>query len=114
MYVDYDFYQNNYGGRVSPLEFPRLEIQASNIVNFYTFNRIKEVDDSIRFAVCELVDYLKEVKDKGGKEIASEKVGTHSVTYVVGTKEGIDPIEKRKKDIVNKYLGHTGLMYRGI
>ncbi len=37
----------------------------------------------MKFAVCELVDYLKDLEDKGGKEIASEKVGTYSVTYAV-------------------------------
>jgi hypothetical protein len=114
MYVDYEFYKNNYGGRISPFEFPRLKIQASNIVDYYTFNRIETVDDRVKYAVCELVDYLKEVEDKGGKEVASEKVSTHSVTYVVGSKEGTDPVKQKQKDIVKKWLGHTGLMYRGV
>lgn len=110
MYVDYTFYSGTYGGKVSIEEFTKLEIQASTIVDYYTFNRIKEVDTKIKFAVCELIDYLKQLEDNGGKEISSESVGDHSVSYVT---EDTTTVSKKQRDIVKRYLGNTGLMYRG-
>ena len=112
MYVDYDFYSTTYSGIISNNEFTKLEIQASSIVDFYTFNRIDKTDvsEKVKFAVCELVDYLKELKAAGGKEIASESVGSHSVSYVTNNTSS----EDKKYSIVKKYLGHTGLMYRGV
>lgn len=109
MYVDYNFYKNTYKGKVSSIDFPRLEIQANSIVDLYTFNRIKEPDQKVKFAVCELVDYLKTIEDIGGKEIAQESVGGHSVTYKV-----VKTAEQKQYEIVKKYLAHTGLLYRGV
>lgn len=113
-YIDYNFYENVYGGgSISPSSFLKYSTKASSIVDYYTFNRIEDADNKVKFAVCELMDYLKEVEDRGGKEIESEKVSTHSITYASSTKEGVDPVKQRQKDIVRKYLGHSGLMYRG-
>ena len=112
MYVDYNFYQNTYQGKLPIDIFTKLEIKASGIVDHYTFNRIEEADDKVKFAVSELTDYLAELEATGGKEIASEAVGTHSVTYV-NTAVGRDPVKLMQKAIVAKYLAHTGLMYRG-
>lgn len=113
MYVDYEFYRNKYGGKVPEDNFKHLEILAASTVDYYTFNRIKEVNDNVKFAVCELVDYLKDLEDKGGKEIASEKVGTYSVTYAVAD-ERSDLVKRKQRDIIRKWLGQTGLMYRGV
>ena len=113
MYVDYEFYSQTYRGEVPQEKFERLNIQAQAIIDKYTFNRIKEANYNVKFAVCELIDYLYELENKGGNEIASEKVGTYSVTYVTGD-EGTDLIKKKQRDIVMKWLGHTGMMYRGV
>lgn len=113
MYVEYEFYKNTYGGKVSEQEFKHLEVLAANTVDYYTFNRIIGPDDNVKYAVCELIDYLAELKATGGKEIASESVGTHSITYVTA-KDSRDPIKAKQRSIVAKYLAHTGLMYRGV
>ena len=109
MYVDYTFYSTTYGGKVSSGDFIKLEIQASALIDYYTFNRIETVDNKVKYAVCELVDCLKNLEDTGGKEIASESVGGYSVSYDIGNAT----IAKKQKSIIAKYLGHTGLMYRG-
>lgn len=113
MYVDYEFYSQTYHGEIPQEKFERLNIQAQAIINKYTFNRIEEPDDNIKFAICELIDYLYELENKGGNEIASEKVGTYSVTYAIPG-EGIDLVKRKQRDIARKWLGHTGLMYRGV
>ena len=115
MYVGYEYYKETYNGTVPMERFNNLEIRASNLIDYYTFNRLKdkEIGNKAKFAVCELIDYLAELKATGGKEVASETVGTHSITYVTA-KDGRDPIKAKQKSIVAKYLAHTGLMYRGV
>lgn len=113
MYLEHDFYTEEWGGKLPVPVFKRLVVQASSIIDYYTFNRIGNATLNVKYAVCELIDYLIELENTGGKEILSEKVSTHSVTYVNSSKDGQDPVKKKQKDIVAKYLGHSGLMYRG-
>lgn len=108
MYVDYDYYSNTYQGKVKAEDFPILETKASGILNYYTFNRIETVDDNVKLAVCELIDFIQE--DEEGKEIESEKVGSYSVTYA---KQSVFAKARKQKGIITKYLGHTNLLYRG-
>lgn len=111
MYVDYDYYSNTYQGKVKAEDFTNLEIKAKNTLDYYTFNRIETVDDNVKLAVCELIDFMQEDRENEGKEIESEKVGSYSVTY---SKENIISKSKKQRNIINKYLGHTNLLYRGI
>lgn len=119
MYVDYDFYLNIYAGEVDEILFAKLELQASTIVNYYTFNRIPDltiITDDIKLAVCELIDYLsEEERVKSNKEIQSESVGSHSVTYAISKNRNKNStiVKKEQKEIVYKYLAHTNLLYRG-
>lgn len=109
MYVDYNYYISVYQGEVKESDFPILQIKAKTILDYYTFNRIETVDDNVKLAMCELIDFIQE--DKEGKEIESEKVGSYSVTY---SKENKISKSRKEKKIINKYLGHTNLLYRGI
>lgn len=116
MYVDYEFYQLEWGGKVPMTDFAQLNIQATKIIDYYTFNRLKEcenVSNDVKYAICELIDDMHRLKATGGKEVASEKVGTHSITYATSNNSG-DAVKKKQRDIVKKWLGHTGLMYRGV
>lgn len=107
-YVDHDYYSNTYQGKVKAEDFTNLEIKAKNTLDYYTFNRIETVDDNVKLAVCELIDFIQE--DEEGKEIESEKVGSYSVTYA---KQSVFARNRKQKAIINKYLGHTNLLYRG-
>lgn len=111
MYVDYDYYSSIYHGKTPLEEFYNLELKASMDVKNYTFNRIVEADENVKLAVCELIDYLYKLSQSDDKEIASESVGTYSVSYITDNKETID---KKKRKIIYKYLAHTGLLYRGV
>lgn len=116
MYLDYDFYKTNWGNKVPEEDFTQLNIKATQIIDYYTFNRLKNleiIDDDVKYAICELIDDMHRLKATGGKEIASEKVGTHSITYATSSNSD-DTVKKKQKDIVKKWLGHTGLMYRGV
>lgn len=112
MYIDYEFYNEVYGGKVKEADFTRLAIQASSLIDYYTFNRIVEADDKVKMATCELLDHIEVSQKTGNKVVVSEKVDSYSVTYA--QKAGKDPIKKEQREIVAKYLGHTGLLYRGL
>ena len=129
--VDYQYYIDNekYGGSSIPeSSFKRTVIEASNKVNYYTFNRIDNIilDDNIRNAVCEIAELiysqniLKEKVLSDEKNIASETVGPHSITYVnnkTSQEKRIlsnQELEDECYRICSRYLVHTGLMYRGI
>lgn len=111
MYVDYNYYSNTYGGKVTVDNFNSLLLKATATLNYHTFNRIKIVDENIKLAICELIDLIHEEEQNEGKEIESEKVGSYSVTY---SKENKISKSRKEKKIINKYLGHTNLLYRGI
>lgn len=127
--IDFEYYSKNYGGSSIPeLSFQKKAIEASSIVNYYTFNRIDKniLNDDIKNATCEIAeliysqDKLKEIVLSEDKKIkASETVGPHSVTYV--NKSSFQEkkilsdsdLEKNCYQICMRYLAHTGLMYRG-
>lgn len=115
MYVDYEFYKTEWHGKLAQEDFDKLELQARIVVDLYTLNRIKELEvisEKVKYAVCELIDYMSKLEENDGKEIASETVDKYSVTYV--TSNDKDTVKAKQKDIIKKWLAHTGLMYRGI
>lgn len=117
MYVDYEFYSNNWGGDVEENEFKRLELQARSVIDMYTFGRLKNkktIPDEVKYAMCELIDYEKQLNDTGGKEIAGEKTASHSITYAVSKQGSNRAIKSKQKDIVRRWLINTDLMYRGV
>lgn len=115
MYVTYEYYLGTYGGRhASAAAFPRLEVRASSLVNFLTFNRVDDstLTEPIKMAICEIVDALDKLDQTGGKVVSHESIGTtQSMTYA--TSQG-NPEVSRAKGILTKYIGHTGLLYRGV
>nr|DAM42337.1 MAG TPA: Head Tail Connector Protein [Bacteriophage sp.] len=108
MYVDYSYYKAAYGGDLPSEAFKQKEIQASSIVDFYTFSRIKTADERVKNCVCELVDLLH---NQESKEIKSESVSKYKIEY---TEDVSLSKEEKQREIVRKWLLHTGLMYRGV
>ena len=116
MYLDYDFYQVYWGGKIPMADFTQLNIKATQIVDYYTFNRLKNletIENDVKYAVCELIDEMHRLEKTDGKEVASEKVGTYSISYAVNN-DSEKAIQDKQKNIVKKWLGHTGLLYRGV
>ena len=109
-YADYAFYTDTYGGTIIPTEviFDRMALRAEATIDYLTFDRIETVTDAIKHCECELAEAEYRNMAAGGKEVASEKVGTYSVTYTTQASESA-----RQKSIVSRWLGHSGLMYRG-
>ena len=121
-YVDFEFYTNEYGGTaIVSASFNRLARQASLVIDQVTFERAYDVIDAdidteliekIKLATCAIAEELKSQEDNGIKNVASESVGSHSVSYVVNA----DVQRTKNSKLVNAaklYLSSTGLMFGG-
>ncbi len=117
MYADYEFYKDTFGGTmISESEFTRLMIIASAYVDKITFNRAMEISEDdptyrlLKLAACDIAEVLKR-EDEGG-EIQSESVGSYSVSYADTPTKKLS-LEEKIIQAGKRYLGNTGLMYRG-
>jgi hypothetical protein len=112
MYANYSFYVEEYlGASISEENFPRLALRASRFLDYYTMNRAKDYskDDSVKRACCAVAEAYLAIEESDAKRgIASESVGSYSVSYR-------DDREANKllADSARPYLAFTGLLYRG-
>jgi hypothetical protein len=122
-YVDFTFYEEEYlGSQITEADFPSRALSASAIIDLITYDRAAEViednDDAdlvnkVKLAVCTVAETYQRYYVNEEKEISSESVGGHSVSYIT-TKEMERTRDKRYVDAAKIYLGNTGLMYMGI
>ena len=124
-YVDFDYYSKEYNGTLIPEKsFPKASVEASQKINYFTQNRIVEKTEVIKYTTCLIADEIMKNENlkntiSNDKEVASESVGPHSVSYV--NKVTIQK-EQIKDDItLNRCLYNiclenlpNELMYRGI
>ena len=119
MKVDYNFYKNEFHGDLNENEFEKNEVKARFLIHRYTFDRLLKTEDEniiykAKLAICELLEDIELLSQTDNKIIASESVGNHSITYDTGsTATTKESIETRRVNIIRKYLGNTGLMFRG-
>ena len=113
-YADYAYYTDTYKGAVlDAASFPLYAQKATQLIKLHIFNRIKEdnIPDEAKMCCCELAEYLYK-QDKYDTNVASEKVGEYSVSFVAGqTAEDIKL--SAIKGIIYNWLAMTGLLYRG-
>lgn len=116
-YVDYNYYKNSFGGTAVPEEnFLNLSVQASAFIDYITFNRLKgesvQISDEVKMATCAVMDEIKKINDNGGIK-SSESIGDYSVSYA-NVENSSKSEYKVKYSAAALYLGHTGLLYRGV
>lgn len=110
VYADYEYYAKSFGGKMAEEDFVRVSRQASAYLDYVCFDRIIYVTEKVKDACCAVAEaYL--LNEQGGG-IASETNDGISVTYVNG--ETAISEEQRLYHAAQIYLGHTGLMYRGV
>lgn len=122
-YVDYTYYTTEYLQGMTALipstDFGYYELQARTYIKDVTLN--KSDDNStlteVKNCTCAIAEALfKQAKSKSESgndgNLASEKVGEYSVSYKSKSVVMAEN-EAEKKDIVRRYLGITGLLYRG-
>lgn len=121
IYADEDFYNNEYLlGRKPVISsgFLFYARQASKVIDRYTFERLKETKDipeEVQMCCCELAEAVfrreRQQNASGGK--TSEKIGTYSATFC-SVQEASSAMASEQRSIIMKWLGNTGLCYRGV
>ena len=117
-YADYAFYTDKYLGRIIPNEndFAYYALRASEIIDNKTFGRINEITPAVQLACCAAADELysdASAKAKAASGVSSESVDGYSVSYRAYNTEAEKVAEKRVNVAIKRYLGSTGLMFRG-
>lgn len=133
MYLTYAEYQNM-GGTLDEATFDDLEFQAEAVVNWYTFNRLKQ-DTTFPEELKRLMKYLINLAysqsgliDASGsgdvdtsKTIASQSNDGVSVSYnILSAKDLMDAVKSESESAVKMYLqgvmNEAGrlLLYRGV
>lgn len=117
-YADYAFYTDKYLGRIIPNEndFAYYALRASEIIDNKTFGRINEITPAVQLACCAAADELysdASAKAKAASGVSSESVDGYSVSYRAYNTEAEKVAEKKVNAAIKRYLGSTGLMFRG-
>lgn len=134
MYLTYAEYQSM-GGTLNEATFNDLEFEAEALVNWYTFNRLKN-DTTFPTELKRLMKYLINMAafknnilaESGGddsittaKTVASQSNDGVSISYnVLNAKDLMEDIKADSRDAIEKYLqgvmNEAGrlLLYRGV
>ena len=119
-YADYSYYTTTFYGDLIPEDsFDKYITRASDYVDRLTMGRAASytADEAVKKAACAvaeqycLIDRARISIANG--EIASESVGSHSVSYRSSV-ETAASLEASLYDIAAGYLANTGLLYRGV
>ncbi|RPJ29450.1 MAG: hypothetical protein EHM33_00965 [Chloroflexi bacterium] len=116
-YTDYTYYTTTYlGTSIASADFARLALRASAVIDSITFGRAAtdtDNTDAIEMATCAVAEEYQRVELDGNADgIASESIGSNSVTY---TENSAKQRTANEKYIASAavYLGSTGLMFPG-
>lgn len=129
MYVNYGYYESKYLlGReptVPEDDFMFWEKQTERALNQHTFGRLTTdtelLTDEVKDCACELAELLYQA-DKSTQQVIAQggvlqsysndgESGTFDLSQSTFTEEGK---AKKISEIIHRYLGNTGLLYRGV
>lgn len=129
MYVNYGYYESKYLlGReptVPEDDFLFWEKQTERVLNQYTFGRLNAdtglLSDEVKDCACELTELLYQA-DKSTQQVIAQggvlqsysndgESGTFDLSQSTFTEGGK---AKKTSEIIHRYLGNTGLLYRGV
>lgn len=129
MYVNYGYYESKYLCDREPVvpedDFRFWERQAVRVVDQCTFGRLLSnsdlVTNDVKECVCELTELLYQA-DKAAQQAAAQggmlqsysndgESGTFDLSQSTFTEDGK---VKKAREIICRYLGNTGLLYRGV
>lgn len=129
MYVNYGYYESKYLlGReptVPEDDFMFWEKQTERVLNQHTFGRLTAdtelLTDEVKDCACELTELLYQA-DKSTQQAAAQggvlqsysndgESGTFDLSQSTFTEEGK---AKKISEIIHRYLGNAGLLYRGV
>ena len=107
-YLTYEEYRG-LGGTLDLMPFNLLEFEARQIIDKYTFGRLKTLPsqvDEVKICIYKLINnldgYNKSLEQNSA--ISSESTDGYSVTYSKVSSSDIEAENNVKKDIVKAYL----------
>jgi uncharacterized protein YfeS len=124
IYANYEFYKENWSGKIPQDEYTFLATQASKQIDYLTFNRItvETVNENIMLCQCELAVFLYQREISLGLNanqeppVKAETVDSYRVEYVVSTTTAkiTGEVDNTVTAICQKWLTRpTNLMYAG-
>lgn len=115
---DFAFYKHIFllGGesKIPQGEFSHLAVEAAQEIKAATFGADvpQEHEETVKMCCCALAQIIYSAEqDNGG--IASEKVGSYSVTYE-GAQAKAQRLKDEKRNVIRRYLADTGLLFTGV
>ena len=137
-YVNFPYYQDFYLGSLirDPTDFGRAAARASEYLDMMTFGRLldgipAELTARVKKCCCALADAIYQYQAYGAVKInpdgstsartkTSESSGAYSVSYASPTESisamlsgDTSGLQDYLKSVCMRYLGTTGLLYRG-
>ena len=135
-YADFPYYQDFFKGTLISDEatFRTFSERASEFIDTATFDRLADAEllnrhkIKIQKCTCALTElffrrniaFLNGVPDVGDMPKTSEKIGEYSVSmanpydYIQEISMNDDDFRKSLKSTILRYLGNTGLLFRGV
>lgn len=122
VYADYEYYTGTYGGTaLTEEDFQPCAVRASLYLDELTLGRAAGAADldEVKMACCAVAEQIPGLQQaeasaaSSGGAVASQKVGSFSVTYQSGA-SALAAIRATMADVARMYLGRTGLLYRGV
>lgn len=123
-YLTYSEYQTLGGSTIGEMPFNLLEYQARKEIDLRTNKRLVdlvEIPNDVKLCVKHLIDtiLLYENKDINNRGIASESVGSYSVSYSNNVEEIIKGKNSEiadiiKKDLYGLIINDEHVLFRGV
>ena len=111
-YADFQYYKDTFlGNAIEEIDFPRLSLRASEYIDAHTggiIPQLSAIPEEVQKATCAVAEKIQSYESEA--EVASESVGSYSVTY----KTSDATYEQELGKVLRLYLGNTGLLYRGL
>lgn len=119
MYADYTYYSNEWAGTKIPAsDFTEYARKAERLIKYITNNRITEVTDEVKNAVCAAAEAAYDIRQSVAnvpQGIKSENTDGYSVTFKDADEETLLAKEQSAMLVViEQELSTTGLLYRGV
>lgn len=124
VYADFVYYATEYYGSAIPeTGFIRIIKKASQYIDHFTFDRIKEKEignyPTLPDCACAMADalYMATGDDGIKREKKSENIDGYSVSYVTENSDGKNAenvLRSKLYSIAQLYLSETGLLYCGV
>jgi len=118
LYADFDYYSNTYYDALQEIPIPNtqrlvyLRKASSYLDSLFVHSKPQEpYSEEVKNACCEIADCYFICDSREG--IATENNDGYSVSYTAEA-SGLKMAEQKAYAIALRYLGATGLLYRGI